>query len=114
MFNKDKLIETLDVFNTDSRYLRDNIYYDKALGRYFTNLPIAKEIPNNENDSFFKVTLKTENRLDLIANSFYNNSRLWWVIAEANNIDDPTTVSLGTTLVIPSISSIFGVGGVLG
>lgn len=113
MFNKDKLIDNLDNYSPESRYLRDNVYYDKTIGKYFTDLPKAKVIPDNENDSFFKVTIKTENRLDLIANTFYNNSKLWWVIAEANGIDDPTKVAVGTTLVIPSISSIFGVGGVL-
>mgnify|MGYP003681727914 CR=1 FL=1 len=30
-----------------------------------------------------------EGRPDLIANAFYGNSRMWWVICVANNISDP-------------------------
>jgi nucleoid-associated protein YgaU len=113
MFSKSKVVENLDNFNNDSRYLRKDIFYDNEGESYFMDLPLNIEIKSNFQDSTYKVNVRTENRLDLIAHLFYNNSRLWWVIADANGIDDPSNVPVGTTLNIPSVSSIFGVGGVL-
>lgn len=113
MPNKDKLITGLQYFNTDSRYTKSNMYFDKLIEGYFTDLPKELTIPKSTDDFFFKVDLISQNRLDLIANNFYKNSKLWWVIAEANSISNPFNIPVGTTLVIPSISSIFGTGGVL-
>lgn len=59
-------------------------------------------------DTFYTVTLDTENRLDIIANAYYDSPRYWWVIALANNIDDPFDVPIGMTLRIPSISNVTG------
>jgi nucleoid-associated protein YgaU len=114
MPNKSKLIKNLKHYNTDSRNGRLNIFYDIQVEGYFTDLPVNMDISSSESDSFYKVDIKNKDRLDLIANAFYKNSRLWWVIAEANGIDDPFVVPVGTSLVIPSSSSIFGTGGVLG
>lgn len=44
-----------------------------------------------------------EGRLDLIASVFYNEPRLWWLIAQFNNILDPLTeVTAGRVLLIPT------------
>lgn len=59
-------------------------------------------------DTFYTVALETENRLDIIANTYYDSPRYWWVIALANNIDDPFDVPIGTVLRIPSISNVTG------
>mgnify|MGYP003145331136 FL=1 len=41
-------------------------------------------IPNSRNDLY---TFSREgDRLDLLAQQFYNDPRQWWVIAEANNL----------------------------
>jgi nucleoid-associated protein YgaU len=113
MPNKTKLVKNLKHYNTDSRYTNSNIYFDKIIEGYFIDLPKNMSITRLESDSFYKVDVTSQNRLDLIANSFYKNSRLWWVIAEANGIDDPYNVPAGTTLIVPSSASIFGSGGVL-
>ena len=53
-------------------------------------------------DRVYNVTLETANRLDLIANAFYGNPELWWVIADANSILDPMAgIPVGTELRIP-------------
>jgi len=42
--------------------------------------------------------------LDLIADRYYNNERLWWFIAAFNNIIDPVAdMYPGQTLKIPSL-----------
>ena len=40
------------------------------------------EIPLNINDLY--VTTSDRDRLDLLANQFYNNVDYWWIIANAN------------------------------
>ena len=43
-----------------------------------------------------------DNRLDNLANRFYNDRTLWWVIAAANNLPgDSLFVTPGTQLIIP-------------
>jgi len=41
--------------------------------------------------------------LNSIAGDLYHDPRLWRVIAEANNIDDPRRLPIGRTLIIPDI-----------
>jgi nucleoid-associated protein YgaU len=53
------------------------------------------------NDDVYIVTQEGD-RLDTIAYQFYNDSSLWYIIAYANNIHDPSfAVEDGTTLRIP-------------
>lgn len=53
------------------------------------------------NDDVYIVTQEGD-RLDTLANQFYNDSSLWYIIARANNIHDPSfAVEDGTTLRIP-------------
>jgi hypothetical protein len=48
-----------------------------------------------------------EGRIDLIASVFYNEPRLWWLLAQFNNILDPLTeVTAGRVLLIPAKSRI--------
>ena len=49
--------------------------------RYFVPLKYP-EIPLSADDVYVITT--TGDRLDLLANQFYNDNRLWWIIAAAN------------------------------
>ena len=49
--------------------------------RYFVPLK-NPEIPLSADDLYVITT--TGDRLDLLANQFYNDIRLWWIIAAAN------------------------------
>ena len=49
--------------------------------RYFVPLKYP-EIPLSADDLYVITT--TGDRLDLLANQFYNDIRLWWIIASAN------------------------------
>lgn len=54
-----------------------------------------------QDDDIYVVTQEGD-RLDTIANQFYGDSALWWIIASANNIHDaPIAVDDGTILRIP-------------
>lgn len=54
--------------------------------------------------------VKPLDRLDLLANRYYKArvqqaSRYWWIIADANNIDNPLDLSdlVGTSILVPNI-----------
>ena len=49
--------------------------------KYFKPIKYPK-IPLNINDIY--VITVAGDRLDLLANQFYNDTRLWWIIATAN------------------------------
>lgn len=63
-------------------------------------------LPSLQGTVFFDVAFV--GRLDLLAYRVYGETRLWWVIALANGIDDPFDDSLaGQLLVIPSLTDVF-------
>ena len=70
-------------------------------------------IEKSENDQFHTVLKEQENRLDIIANIYYSDPSLSWVIALANELVDPFVVKTGSILRIPSMSSLYNNGGVL-
>jgi nucleoid-associated protein YgaU len=68
--------------------------------RYKVN-PIYPSIPLSENDTY--VITVGGDRYDTLAHEFYSDSRLWWIIASANNADrDTINITPGTQLRIPS------------
>ncbi len=61
---------------------------------------IYPNIPLQDSDVY--VATQQTDRLDTIANQFYGDPTLWWIIASANNIHDaPITLEPGTVLRIP-------------
>lgn len=63
-------------------------------------LPDDKILTPRDNDVDYLV--KQTDRLDLLANTFYGDPVLWWVIAAANQIEDiPTGLVEGSTIRIP-------------
>ena len=60
------------------------------------------KIPLSENDIY--VLTGKGDRLDLLANQFYGDPNLWWVISSANGEipKDSLNIPLGTQLRIPS------------
>lgn len=84
---------------------RENVYLEN---------PSYIEVPEHPDDTFFLVTGPYVDRLDLISHKFYNESKLWWVIAEANQIINPLEVPINSLLRIPAKSTLFGAGGLIG
>ena len=69
-------------------------------GREVYRTKIYPKIPKSDTDIY--IVTQTGDRLDTIANQFYQNSSLWWIIASANNIHDaPFGLPDGTELRIP-------------
>jgi hypothetical protein len=63
--------------------------------------------PESDDDIIHKVIETEVGRLDLIANRYYNNPNLWWVIAHANKVEDIfEEIILGVRLRIPSFDRV--------
>ena len=101
-----------DTFSSVSRYRNLSTITDDEGDTY---IETAEELsfPERSDDSYHIVTAKDSNRLDLIADQYYRNPLLYWVIAIANDIYNPLEVPEGTTLRIPSKQSLYGYKGVL-
>ena len=75
-------------------------------GIEFWDLPDYPEIPVRTDDLSHDVD--DLDRIDLIANTFYKDPTLWWVIALANDIRLPDIqLNPGTTIRIPSPQFVF-------
>lgn len=69
-------------------------------GRTVLKTKIFTTIPKS-NDDIYIITQETD-RLDTLAQQFYNNPTLWWVIAHANNLNSADIgVEPGVQLRIP-------------
>jgi hypothetical protein len=70
-------------------------------GRQVFRTRIPKQIEQRDTDIF--VATQTGDRLDTLASQYYNDSRLWWIIADANNIHNALIgIDEGTILRIPT------------
>jgi len=69
-------------------------------GKTVLQTNIFRPIPKRDDDIYI-LTQETD-RLDLLANQFYEDPRLWWIIAHANNmITGDIGVTPGVQLRIP-------------
>jgi hypothetical protein len=70
-------------------------------GKNYLASTIYPKIKPNDNDLY--IISEGGDRLDLLANKYYNDKTKWWIIATANNINDATFyVEPGIQLRIPS------------
>jgi hypothetical protein len=84
--NRYQNIETTKYSGTGSVYYYNNIYPD---------------IPVSENDNYVITTLG--DRFDILANNFYGDASMWWIIPSANAISgDSLYPEPGIQLRIPS------------
>jgi len=82
------------------RYQNTEILINDEGRRYYIN-PIYPEIPVTEDDIYVITT--GVDRYDTLAQRFYQDSRLWWIIASANNSKtDSLAVQQGIQLRIPA------------
>lgn len=81
------------------RYDNSNILKTSTGKQYFSGIlyPII-----NPKDSDIYVITTVGDRLDLLANQYYGDSTLWWIISSVNNLRrDSIFIAPGTQLRIP-------------
>tara|TARA_R110002153_G_scaffold22819_1_gene74720 strand:- start:2450 stop:2749 length:300 start_codon:yes stop_codon:yes gene_type:complete len=87
-----------------SRYVTTNILKKIGQQRKFESI-IIPVIPLSDSDTFIKTT--TIERLDKLADTFYGDAKLWWVIACSNSLGKGTLiVPTNTTIRIPSTDNV--------
>ena len=100
-------------FEHISRYTRNRQIYNNANDKIYLETSNQYKIQLQQNPVYHVVDINEENRLDIIANNYYGDPSLYWVIAMANNIIDPFVVNINTLLVIPYIEDLFNEDGPL-
>ena len=84
-----------------NRYTYTNTKKDSVTNVTYMESTIYPKVEPNDND--FYIISEAGDRLDLLANKYYNDKTKWWIIATANNINDATFyVEPGIQLRIPS------------
>lgn len=69
-------------------------------GKTVLQMKILPTIPKRDDDVYI-ITQETD-RLDLLANQFYNDPTLWWIISHANSLNSADIgVAPGIQLRIP-------------
>ena len=76
---------------------RQKLNGDQKINHYETT--VYSSIPESDGDIY--IITQDGDRLDLLANTYYNDSSLWWYIAKANNLK-VMNISIGTSLRIPA------------
>lgn len=84
-----------------NRYQNINITkYSTTGSQYYLN-NVYPDIEYTEDDNYVITTLG--DRLDLLANNFYGDASLWWIIASANSLSgDSLYPPVGLQLRIPT------------
>lgn len=82
------------------RYLYIKINKDSAGKRYYSTTLYPSIAPS---DSDYYIYTTTGDRLDLLAQQYYGDASLWWIISSANTIPHDTIyIAPGTQLRIPT------------
>ena len=80
----------------------EDIQTQKTLSGKVAYLPTIYPSDTLSNEDFY-IVAREQDRFDLLANDFYGDTSLWWVIAMANDIEgDSMFPPLGFQLRIPS------------
>ena len=84
-----------------NRYSYSKILKTQDTNKQYLESTIYPKIKPTDNDLY--IISEAGDRLDILANKYYNDKTKWWIIATANNINDATFyVEPGIQLRIPS------------
>ena len=83
-----------------SRYSYSKTLTTNETKRKYLESTIYPKIKATDNDIYIIST--SGDRLDILANKYYGDKNLWWVISVANNLNDASLhIEPGTQLRIP-------------
>jgi hypothetical protein len=78
--------------------------------RDYLDLPYIPTLYDIDTTFLFYVTVKEENRIDKVSQAVYSTTRLWWVIALYNRMDNPFDLPIQAELQIPTLESLYAAG----
>ena len=83
-----------------NRYIYTDTKEGKDKKRFMQTTIYPKVLPD-DNDLY--IITEHGDRLDILANTYYKNPSMWWIIATANNINDANFyIEPGIQLIIPA------------
>lgn len=88
-----------------SRYSNDDVINNTNYGTN-NSIKLIRDGIKNGFISYNVYVLKENERLDILAGRFYNNSTLWWILASASNIGWGLQVPPGTRIIVPNLQQI--------
>ena len=84
-----------------SRYQYATTLTNKYTKKKYLGSVLYPKIKPNDNDLY--IISQQGDRLDILANKYYNDSSLWWIIAVANNLNNASlSIESGIQMRIPS------------
>ena len=86
------------------RYSRTDVH-----GFYYgtsNNPTLIRENIANGNIKYSEITLKQNDRLDILAGLYYGDSRLYWLLAASSGIGFGLQIPAGTIVKIPDINDV--------
>ena len=84
-----------------NRYQYSTTLTNKYTKKKYLGSVLYPKIKPNDNDMY--IISQQSDRLDILANKYYNDSSLWWIIAVANNLNDASlSIEPGIQMRIPS------------
>lgn len=87
-----------------NRYIFTNRLIQKETKKSYYESTIYPKVTPSDNDLY--VIAVQGDRLDVLANKYYGDPKMWWIIATANNLNDATlSIEPGKQLRIPSDTS---------
>jgi hypothetical protein len=87
----------------DSRYLNVPLY---SLTSGELQFGLRKRVRMLDDEKYVIHVVQDGERLDMIADTYYGNPQLWWIIADVNSIFRFWTMAIGTELKIPEADSV--------
>ena len=84
-----------------SRYQYSTKLTNKYTKKKYLGSVLYPKIKPNDNDLY--IISQQGDRLDILADKYYNDSSFWWIIAVANNLNDASlSIEPGIQMRIPS------------
>jgi hypothetical protein len=90
-----------DYVVTTSRYNSSSVGFYGPQAKITFNIYQRKEITQSVDDRFMQITPGYEYRPDLVSQKAYGMPDYWWLILQANNINDVYQFTTGKTIRIP-------------
>ena len=84
-----------------NRYQYSTTLTNKYTKKKYLGSVLYPKIKPNDNDMY--IISQQSDRLDILANKYYNDPSLWWIIAVANNLNEASlSIEPGIQMRIPS------------
>ena len=89
----------------NSRYFNQEFLVKEDTDGNIRVTPLRRDVLRitDLSENFIVHECKLGDSLQMLARRYGQDARKWWVIAELNNIKEPSGIPIGTKLIVPSL-----------